>query len=547
MKKCWLMLGAMLFTLVVVVGCSGDVTQDDMDDTSIDDEGETTDENALYELGDEHLEISVFGHYDWYTMTTWGEDSATEWIQENKNVTLKSVDHGGNAAQSLSTMIAGNDLPDVIWLDRGADVERLREGGVLVPFDDYLDKYTNLRDWFGEEGINMLRSEDGKLYQFPNWYNSEPFGNAGYVVNKGIYDTLGSPPLETPDDLYNYLKLVREEFPDVTPFETHVDGQGVNILYSAFAEAQSPANINNQAVPVGDEMTSIFTNEEYIESMKFASKLFRERLMTQDALTQDLDMVTEKVASGRVAVYAAASPTDLARQGHYHLIEDDPDSGYFMIWPIAKEGYDRNEIYPGSYNQMGWNVSVITTSAANPEAVFAFWDWLTGPEGQAVTYFGPEGLYWDGWDDEELPQFTDLYFEDPQGLEEIEQGSASFHFNGNSNFLDTAKAKFEATLPEEQRNWTTHWQYTITWDTQYDATQFLNINPLPESSEGRAQQRIGEIFEEARARALYAESDEEVEAIFAQAEEDAQSVGYSDVLAYQTTKWQENLATMSGE
>ena len=29
---------------------------------------------------------------------------------------------------------------------------------MLVPYDDYLDKYPNLKEWLGEAGINMLRS-----------------------------------------------------------------------------------------------------------------------------------------------------------------------------------------------------------------------------------------------------------------------------------------------------------------------------------------------------------------------------------------------------
>src|SRR5699024_11337140 len=69
---------------------------------------------------------------------------------------------------------------------RSSDL-RLREAGKLIALDDYMDKYPNLKEWLSEDAINMLRSEDGKLYQFPNWYNSEPFGNAGYVVNKKIW------------------------------------------------------------------------------------------------------------------------------------------------------------------------------------------------------------------------------------------------------------------------------------------------------------------------------------------------------------------------
>src|SRR5690625_8001671 len=86
-------------------------------------------------------------------MPAWGGEVEKEWIKENKKVDIEAIDGGGNAAQRLSTMIAGDTLPDLIWGDKGADVEKLREGGVLVPLDDYLDKYTNLRDWFGEAEI----------------------------------------------------------------------------------------------------------------------------------------------------------------------------------------------------------------------------------------------------------------------------------------------------------------------------------------------------------------------------------------------------------
>lgn len=547
----WGILAILVLVLGVMVAC-GDGNENEAggnNETNADvgNQNEETDATGddLFILGEEPLEFTMFGNYDWYTMPAWGGDVATEWIKENKKVEIEAIDGGGNAAQRLSTMIAGDSLPDLIYGDKGADVERLREGGVLVPLDDYLDKYTNLRDWFGEAGLNMLRSEDGKLYQFPNWYNSEPFGNAGYVVNQGIYEALGEPDLVTTDDLHEYLKLVQENFPDVTPFEVGIDGQGINVLYSAFAENQSPANIRIMGVPEGDQLTSLFSNKAYIESMKYSSRLFRERLITQDALTQDPDMLEEKVVSGTVAVFAAASPTTLAIDGHHYLQEQDPDDGYFMIWPIAEEGLNKDNIYPGAYDMMGWNVAVITTEAENPEAIFAYLDWLTGPEGQSTLVFGPEGKYWDGFDDEGFPQFTDEYVNDAEGQGKIETATDPFMWVGNSNFLDSAKAKFTASLPMEDRNWTTHWQYEITWDTQYDTTSYLGIDPLPESVEGEIQQSVSDIAEEARAQALYASSDEEVEAIYEQAEKDAQNVGYDQLLAYKTEKWQENLEKMS--
>ncbi len=161
--------------------------------------------------------------------------SATKSIKENKKVNVVPISSGGNAEQKMNTMIVANDLPDVIWLDRGPDVDKLREAGMLVPFDDYLDKYPNLKEWAGESTLNMLRAEDGKLYQFPNWYTSQPNGNTGYVVNEKIYKELGEPKLETTDDLYSYLQQVKEKYPNVIPFEPG-QGDGLDVLYSAFGE-----------------------------------------------------------------------------------------------------------------------------------------------------------------------------------------------------------------------------------------------------------------------------------------------------------------------
>lgn len=548
-KRNWSLFIAILFVLTaVLVGC-GDKEEDKNDEQNetVDkpvDSGDPDEASDIFVLGSEELELTMFGNYDWYSMPAWGDDEQSQWIKDNYKVDIKAIDSGGNAAQKLSTMHATGEYPDFIWGDKGADVQELINNNKLVAFDDYLDKYPNLKTWFAQDGMDMLRSDDGKLYQFPNWYNSVPFGNAGYVVNKKIYESLGSPDLNTPDDLYNFLVKVKAEYPDVTPFETEVDAQGVNVLYSAFAEGMSPANIRIHAVPEGDKLTSIFSNKDYIESLKFASKLFREGLMTNDAFTQDRDTVTAKVTSGKVAVFAAASPTEFSQEGHDNMRKEDPDAGYFMIWPLANDGVDKNKVYPGSYEMLGWNVAVIPVNEedpSKPEKVFAFLDWLTGPEGQSIQNFGVEGKYWDGYDADGYTNFTQAYIDDAINAGSIPAETTNHQWVGNSNFLDTSKARFTMELPEEERLWTTHYQWEITWPTQKDQTDYFGLDPMPDTKEGEIQQHVNDIATEARAKAVHAKSDEEVEEIMAKAEEDAQAVGIEELLAYKTAKWQENL------
>ncbi|MGG6312586.1 extracellular solute-binding protein [Paenibacillus macerans] len=491
------------------------------------------------------LAFTFYGHYDWYTMPNWGEDPATRWIKENKQVTVEPISSGGNAKQKLSTMIVSGELPDVIWLERGADVEKLRAAGMLVPFDDYLDKYPNLKKWAGESTLDMLRSPDGKLYQFPNWYTTQPNGNAGYLVNKKIYNELGAPPLETTDDLYAYLKTVKEKYPDIVPFEAGQGAAGVEVLTTAFGE-NHPATFNTMmAVPSGNELASIFTDPVYREGIRFANKLYREGLMTQDAFTQKLEQVEQKVRNGQIAVYAASSPTEYGAIGNALLSAEDPEAGYIMVWPIHKEGLDKNKIYPGDYKQQGWNVNVITRSAKDPEAIFAFLDWMTGPEGQRIIMWGPEGLYWEGTDEEEAPLFTEKYTTDTKGRDELMNSTVNFQWVGNTVYVDNSKMKFESTLPPEKQNWESRWQSEITWKTQYNTTEFTNLDPAGDSDEGIVAQSVLDIYTKAMAAAVMnGKSEAEVDAIMDQAEADAQKAGYAKLLKYKTERWQENLSKL---
>lgn len=500
-----------------------------------------------YELGKEPLEFSFYGHYDWYTMPNWGDDLSSKWIKENKKVNVVPISSGGNAKQKLSTMIVSGELPDVIWTERGADVEQLRQAGVLVPFDDYLDKYPNLKKWAGQETLDMLRSEDGKLYQFPNWYTTQPNGNTGYLVNKKIYNELGAPSLETTEDLHKYLLDVKAKYPDVIPLEVGQGAEGIDVLSSAFAENRPYvySALSMMAIPSGSEMTSVFKDEAFRESLVYANQLYRDRLISQDAFTQTMEQVEQKIITGKIAVYAASSPTEFGAIGNALLKEQDPEAGYIMVWPIHKAGLDKNKIFPGAYNQLGWNVSVITTAAKNPEAIFAFLDWYTGPEGQRIIMWGPEGLYWDGTDDEDAPLFTEKFTSDTKGRDELMNATVNLQWTGNTVYVDNSKMKFEASLPEDKKSWETKWQSEITWKTQYDTTEFVNLAPSGDSQEGIISQSVSEIYEKARAQAvLNAGSEAEVFSILDKAEENAQKVGYADLLKFKTQKWQDNLSKL---
>lgn len=523
-----------LATLLLVAGCTGKEAASSP--------GGQTDTS---EGGQKPVSFSFYGNYDWMTTAPWAENPSTKWIQENKKVTITPIQSGGSAVEKLNTMIVSDDLPDVILTDRGADVERLANAGQLVPLDDYYNKYPNFKKYVGDSALNLLRSEDGKLYQIPNWYTGGTFGNGGWMINKKIYNELGKPALETYDDLYAYLVKVKEKYPDVVPLEVGEKAAGINLLYGGMAENRVSKYISMGGYPEGKELKSIYTDPVFKETLLFANKLFRERLITQDALTQNMDAVKQKVNTGKVAVMLESIITTYGEEGNREVTAVDPDGGYQIIWPLHKAGVDKNKVWIDGYDRLGWNVSVITKKAKDPEGIFAYYDWMTGPEGQKLLFFGPKGLYWDEENEDGTPIPNELY--KTGNLEERTDTMRKFEdFNwaGNTSFIDKAKLNIELLLPENKRSWSTIAQSQVTWKTALDISEFINVDPLPDSQEGIISQRLSDIYTQAFAKMMFAKDDNELLALFDKAASEADKAGIDKLLKFRTDRWQGNLEKM---
>ncbi|URN96238.1 MAG: extracellular solute-binding protein [Candidatus Pristimantibacillus lignocellulolyticus] len=496
--------------------------------------------------------FSQFVNYDWYTAPTWEERPHGAWITENLQVTMVPEQSNGAAAQKLNGMIVSNTLPDTIVLDKGKDVERLVSAGKLVALDPYLEKYPEFVETIGVETLNMLRSEDGKLYQIPNWYISgdNGNGNAAYLVNKKIYKELGSPSLATWTELEAYLKLVKEKYPDVVPLDAGEvrDGaelQLLGMLYSGAADGNTPTFISPGAgsvfgVPQGDQLVSIYEDKGFADAVLYLNRLFRQNLVTQDLFTQTRDQINEKLRAGKVAVFAAYDSVveGIGREANNMLKATDPEAGYEVIWPVHQEGVDKNKVYPSGYNTLGWNVNVITTNAKDPEAIFSFMNWATSEEGQRIIFFGPEGLFYDSVEDG-VPIPNDAYINrDPKKYDELKIGE--FNWYGNTSYIDVVKGKREKLLPEEAQDWTTIAQTTVSFLTSLNITEYSNLDPLPDSEEGIILQRLKDYYKQAIPQMIYAKSDEEVTALLKKAAEETKGLGYQTVLDWKTAKWQEN-------
>jgi ABC-type glycerol-3-phosphate transport system substrate-binding protein len=498
----------------------------------------------------QNLEFTWYKNYDWYSAEQWAnEKDGEKWIQSTFGVNIRFQDSGGAPDQRLATMILDDKFPDVISLERDESLLTLIEAGVAVPLDGYLDKYPNLRKYLGDEILNLMRAEDGKLYSFPNWAAplGQLSGNAGWLLQKKYHDALGNPPLDTYDDLYQYLTSLKTRYPNIVPLEVGRDFQteAVRALYGGFGANLNPAYAISNLYRDGNTLKSILEDPHYREMLIFVNKLYRERLITQDLFTITDDILKERIRNGLVGIACLSDifDTDSVIVPDMELKAEDPSFGLYPINPVRLAGIPLESVYTNFTNCSGWNVSIITKDAADPEKIFAFLDWMFGNEGQLVLVYGVPGKYFipGEYNSFGYPiKMTDLFF--GAANEEIDSAWSEANWVGNTAFVDNmARYIYDATGYAQQLKLD---QFNYTWNHSIDSTELIDISPLLNTDMGVLYQYIDDIYLQAIPSIITASSESAARAAIDRYLAELKSAGLDQLLAWQWEVISSNLAKL---
>lgn len=492
-----------------------------------------------FTFGQDPLEFTWYNNSDTAAATKWADTSELEkWVTENLKVKVTYMDPGGASAEKLATMIVSDNFPDVMTMSKGQDTQKLIDAHKVVPLDAYMEKYTAMSSDLKESKImGLFRQQDGKTYEIPNWANAKgnANGNNAWAVNKKVYEDLGSPKLEDFDDLYEFLKQVKQKYPDMIPYETTDVFQGERYVLAGMAEDLPPDHLDFFSYPKDGHLVSVFEHPAYRKTMLYLSKLYRERLMTQDLFSQTSDQVKEKYRNNKVAVTSAAiNNYDSSRNDLLKLGTD-----WITITPLMDKGLDRAKVYPQGFDRSGWMEFVITKDAKNPEGIYAYIDWLYSPEGQRHFSYGPMGKYYDEVTEEGYPVLKDSWFTDKSPLKTM-RGNGAGSPIGNTSFVDGCGIFVDSRAPEANRSWGKQQQLKNIWPYAKDVTEFANITPSPSSEEGTIYQTITDMHKEARAKMIFASSDDEVNAILDSFIQSTKKAGIEKLISAEEKTWKDN-------
>jgi ABC-type glycerol-3-phosphate transport system substrate-binding protein len=257
----------------------------------------------------------------------------------------------------------------------------------------------------------------------------------------------------------------------------------------------------------------------------------------------------EQFNNGRIGIASTNDALNGSRDHHRAFREINPEGGYMTIYPPIREGLDRDKVYASSYALVGWNVTTITRSAEEPERIYEFLDWLTGPEGQAVSLYGPPGRYWESWKQYRGVDVVDL--ETPLFMERDEEAYAemldSWHFNWVPNGAwQHAMSRYEYDLfPPGPDEWKNLDYAAITRSHAIATDEYAGILPDPTSDAGIIYSSADEIVNKQTLRAILADSEAEARAAIEEARAQLSQIGFAGALAEINENWKGRLELMN--
>ena len=413
-----------LLIVSLVVGCTGKqpaggdqetpaptegTKPDDNDQDNGTDEGKwdpNVNEAGVFPIVKEKISLSIFIflHPD-SKVTDYDDNEFTKWLEEKTNIDLEfeapAMDDANTRIQLLLTT---GEYPDILYSHPFGPLEQDLYGkeGTILALNDYIDQYgIETKKMFGmyPDVRDALLRSDGKIYCLPQ-ISDPKSGDSPFKmwIYKPFLEALDMEMPKTTDDLYNYLKAVKDGDPngngkaDEIPLAgstAWISWNPIVYLMNAFVyEDNYDKLVLNNGV-----LEPVYTKSEYKDGLKFIAQLYREELIMNETFTQTHEDLTEIMNNPAPLIGMLPTHAPFVIAG-----ERSPD--FIVMPPIEAPGY------PGGYASTNYTTNtsgpVITNNCKHPEAAFRFLDMFYEEEVSISVLNGIRGIEWDYNDDPAL-------------------------------------------------------------------------------------------------------------------------------------------------
>lgn len=206
-----------------------------------------------------------------------------------------------NYEDRMNIVLASGDLPHIMIIQqKTGSFVTAANAGAFWDLTDYLKDFPNLSK--AEPEILKNASLNGRVYGV---YRRRDIIRSAVALRKDWLDKLGLELPETTEDLYNIAKAFATQDPDGNGKD---DTTGIIIpQWPGTIDTNSPFDVlanwfgapNAWGLGEDGKLVPSFTTDEYLESLKYAKKLYDEGLINADFATLSSDGWNDEFINGR--------------------------------------------------------------------------------------------------------------------------------------------------------------------------------------------------------------------------------------------------------
>ncbi len=397
----------MALAVSVLGGCGGGGSDSDAGKGSVANDSTETGGSAASSKGDgDVIEFTAFFAVPGAEKND--DNEIKEIIAEKTGAKVKETWlTGQTASEAVGTIVAGGEYPD--FIDGGDAMKTLYDAGALVAWDDYIDKYPNIKEYYSDEEWDKFRQDDGHIYsmnQFNNIYGEDKtttHNDEAFWVQARVLEWADYPQIKTLDQYFDLLTSYAEANP------TMEDGTK-NIPYTILCEdwryfclENAPQFLdgypNDGSVIVDPEGPTIVDYNTTDTAKRYFQKLneeYHKGNVDPESFTQTYDEYIAKLSTGAV-LGMCDQWWDFAFDVHDVFKQQGLDTigcNYVPLGLTIDEGMENQWHTTGGTLNVASGLG-ITTSCQDVDAAFQFVNDLLGQEVHDLRYWGVQGVDYD--------------------------------------------------------------------------------------------------------------------------------------------------------
>lgn len=463
---------------------------------------------------------------------TWDTPVGRE-ITEKLGITLDFIPIAGDPQEKLNLMLASNDMPDILSIDRWSEANnKYIKSKAVIPLDSLIEKYgLNTVEQLGDT-MKKIRNEDGNIYGIPSWFSSEVqpspvFGfliRTNFVKELGYFEKYTGKGYFTKDEFLSLLKDWKAKYPIINEKETlavTINQENYSGARYTFAGMYGIGVYYEKDGKLFDNTR----NPAYKEMFLFMNQLYREGLLDKDWPVNKTALWNEKMTNG----YVLCSPDAYWNPGANSVLGKENPDNMFYPYKVIADGIDPKKTTYGPTSVLGWLFTYISSSNKYPERTMKFLDYLISEEGQYLSQWGIEGRHWDMKDGKHVLKeevIADLQVDFWKYCNESGMRKYELVFKGGLGKDGTPYDVNQAfSLAMGTADYVGEFAKKYLGDSAWDTTLYDNLGPAAGTPDALIATKISDISKSAEPKIILAKTQDEAGQLYDQMVKDMENAG----------------------